>query len=277
MHRYVMNHKEMSVQVTEWGSANTPVIFCLHGLGSTGLSFIEVAEELKDKYRLISIDAPGHGNTPPFNSSVSYELPRMAVWLDELFDLLQIEDFYFLSHSWGSFAALYYLVHSPNRVKGSLLIDGGYQTKHRMTKTLEEEIAHYEQDFNEYVFADWQQFLVAEHAVYTRWSPLLENAVADLGREKNGKIIWHASGETAKHIIQAMHKHETEDIYSLLPNNILLLTPENEESYYQETRQRFVEQTGAEMRTVPYTTHLLHWDKPALVAETVTELWPVIL
>ena len=46
------------------GNNEKPVIFCLHELGSTSLSFIEIAEELKEEYRFISVDAPGHGKTP---------------------------------------------------------------------------------------------------------------------------------------------------------------------------------------------------------------------
>ncbi|MBA2176215.1 hypothetical protein H0266_15060 [Halobacillus locisalis] len=43
MKRYFIHER-----VTEWGEKRRPVILCLHGLGSTGLSFIEIAEELKD-------------------------------------------------------------------------------------------------------------------------------------------------------------------------------------------------------------------------------------
>jgi pimeloyl-ACP methyl ester carboxylesterase len=68
MKRYFINDGEINVHVTEWGDTNKPVIFCLHGLGSTSLSFIEIAEKLKMEFRIISIDAPGHGkteNSPP--------------------------------------------------------------------------------------------------------------------------------------------------------------------------------------------------------------------
>jgi len=56
--RYFINNGNIDVHITEWGSKNNPVIFCLHGLGSTSLSFIEIAEQLKAEYRLISIDVP---------------------------------------------------------------------------------------------------------------------------------------------------------------------------------------------------------------------------
>ncbi|KFN03510.1 alpha/beta hydrolase family protein [Bacillus clarus] len=66
MKRYFINNEKINVHITDWGNKNKPVIFCLHGLGSTSLSFIEIAEQLKEDYRLISIDAPGHGKTGTF-------------------------------------------------------------------------------------------------------------------------------------------------------------------------------------------------------------------
>ncbi|KFM99242.1 alpha/beta hydrolase fold family protein [Bacillus clarus] len=48
-------------------------------------------------------------------------------WLDEVLHTLEIEKFYFLSHSRGSFVALFYLLEHPEKVLGSILIDGGYQ------------------------------------------------------------------------------------------------------------------------------------------------------
>ena len=47
MKRYSIACAGISTQVTEWGNPNHPVIFCLHGLGGTSLSFIELADALK--------------------------------------------------------------------------------------------------------------------------------------------------------------------------------------------------------------------------------------
>ncbi len=54
---------------------------------------------------------------------------NLANWLNEIINELRIKYFYFLSHSWGSFVALFYLLNHPEKVQGSILIDGGYQTK----------------------------------------------------------------------------------------------------------------------------------------------------
>ncbi len=78
MKRYYINNEKLNVHITEWGGNDKPVIFCLHGLGSTSLSFIEIAEELKEEYRLISIDTPGHGKTPSFEKTEDYEMRNLA-------------------------------------------------------------------------------------------------------------------------------------------------------------------------------------------------------
>jgi pimeloyl-ACP methyl ester carboxylesterase len=276
MKRYFINDGEKDVHITEWGALGKPVIFCMHGLGSTSLSFIEVAEQLKEEYRIISIDAPGHGKTPPFVEEESYEYPKMAYWLDQILDILRVERFYFLSHSWGSFVALYYLSQYNERVKGSILIDGGYQTKRRMNRTLEEEIAYYEKDFEEYVFESWHEFYESEKKAYSRWSPLLKIAVKDLGLEQDNKVIWHARGKTAKHIIKAMHKHETEDIYHRLPPDITILRatlPKESEEYRKINSELFKKKANGNLKIVENSTHMLHWDKPCTVVKLILKIW----
>jgi pimeloyl-ACP methyl ester carboxylesterase len=276
MKRYFNNIGNQHIHITEWGNKHNPVIFCLHGLGSTSLSFIEIAEQLKEEYRLIAIDAPGHGRTSPFDHEEEYEMPRLADWLNKLLNQLEIEQFYFLSHSWGSYVALYYLMKYPERVKGSILIDGGYQTKRLGAETMEEEAAYYEKDFEDYMFDDWKDFFKAEQAAYSRWSPLIEKAVKDLGIERNNKVHWNARGVTAINIIQAMYKHETEDIYDKLPSNIILLRatlPKNWDEYRDKTATIFKQKTGATVQLVPNTTHMLHWDKPEEVVQEIRGNW----
>ncbi|WP_273850438.1 alpha/beta hydrolase [Guptibacillus spartinae] len=276
MKRYSIKNETTHVHLTEWGEKEFPVIICLHGLGSTSLSFIEIAEELKDHYHIIAIDAPGHGSTPPFKHAEEYEMPQMACWLDNIIDELQIHDFYLLSHSWGSFLALYYLYYYGERVIGSILIDGGYQTKRLGNQSMEEEAAFYEQDFEEYVDS-WKKFLdEAAYGSVTRRSKLLDLAAKDLAIEKNGNFYWHARGKTAGYIIQAMHKHETIDLYDALPSTIILLRatlPEHLQEKRQLTSTIFKEKTGCSVKLIPETTHMLHWDSPEIVINEVKSNW----
>ena len=277
MERYFINDGEINVHVTDWGKKSSPVIFCLHGLGSTSLSFIEIAEELKSEFRIISIDAPGHGKTDPFPHSEKYDTPVVANWLDRVIDILKIKEFYFLSHSWGSFVALYYLLDHSEKVMDTILIDGGYQTKRRRASTVEEEVKYYEKDFEEHV-ETWEEFL--EVAVYgdSRRTSLLDLAAQDLALEKNNSYYWHARGETAGNIIKGMHKHETEDIYEKLPSNLKILLlratlPKSEDDYRDLTMSIFQQKTGADTKKIPNTSHMLHWDNPNVVVKEIKRRW----
>ena len=63
LNRYFVNDGKIDVYVTEWGEKDKPIIFCLHGLGSTSLSFIEVAEKLKmiiELFLLMLLDMERH-------------------------------------------------------------------------------------------------------------------------------------------------------------------------------------------------------------------------
>ncbi|MED0972788.1 alpha/beta hydrolase [Bacillus paramycoides] len=276
MKRYFIHNRNKKVHITEWGNKKNPVIFCLHGLGGSSLTFIEVADTLKDEYRFVAIDAPGHGKTEPLELTEEYEMLNIIDWLNEIVDILEIDQFYSLSHSWGSFVSLFYVNKYPQRIKGTMLIDGGYQTKRLKVQTLEEEVAHYEADFDEYVFDSWDDFFKTEKAAYIRWSPMIEAAVKDLAVEKEGKVHWHASGTTAVNIIKAMHKHETIDIYEKLPSSIILLRatePNSWNEYRNKTAKIFEEKTKGTVKLIPESTHMLHWDYPEIVVDEIRKNW----
>jgi len=276
LNRYFVNDGKIDVYVTEWGKKDKPIIFCLHGLGSTSLSFIEVAEKLKNDYRIFSIDAPGHGKTSPFQEPEDYEMPSIVKWLNNLLNIIEIKNFYFLSHSWGSFVALFYLLEYPEKVKGSILIDGGYQSKRLQQQSMEDEIDYYVKDFEVYVDS-WDKFL--NDVVYSnvsRRSSSLDIAAKDLVLEKDNKFYWHARGTTAGNIIKAMHKHEILDIYEKLPSEILLLRatlPKDKDNYRNSTSDIFKQKVGGVVKLIPNTTHMLHHDNPDIVVEEIRKNW----
>ncbi|PFA67173.1 lipase [Bacillus sp. AFS015802] len=275
MKRYFIQIRNRHIHITEWGKPDKPIIFCLHGLGSTGLSFIEIAHVLKDEYRIISIDAPGHGKTTPFERGEEYEMNKMADWLNEVIEVLEIESFYFLSHSWGSFVSLFYAVKYPERIRDCILIDGGYQGKRHSKQSVEEEVAYYEDDF-EQVWETWDDFLDLVKSETLNWTSLKMEAAKDLALCSHHHYHWHARGKTAAHIIRAMHKDEAEDIFHKIESSVLLLRatlPEGQEDNRKKTADIFKEKTGGEVRSILKTTHLLHWDRPEIVVEEIRKRW----
>lgn len=277
MKRYTITCQQQSVHITEWGNEQLPTIVCLHGLGSTSLSFIEIAEALADEFRLIAIDLPGHGKTPAFSDPLHYRMKPFTDWIDEVLHILDIKRFYALSHSWGSVLSLYYLIEHADRVLGTILIDGGYHSKRLYGLSVEEEVAFYKQDFEDSV-STWDEFLdIAVYAPNARRSPSLDQAGADLLRMEEGRFHWHARGETAAAIVRALHH---EDVLDFLPDvppmdiQLYVATlPTDQASIRQQATNRLHEMTQATVHFVPETGHLLHWDSPDVIIEAIRHYW----
>ncbi|BCB03718.1 lipase [Bacillus sp. KH172YL63] len=229
---------------------------------------------MRDEFRIISVDAPGHGKTAAFASGEQYEMNGMADWLNGVVEELGTSRFFFLSHSWGSFVALFFTARFPHHVLDNIMIDGGYQGKRHSDLTMEEEVAYYEADF-EQEWKSWDDFLALVKSETLSWSDLKLEAAKDLYLEKRGHYYWHARGETASHIVRAMYKDEAEDIYHKLDSSILLLRatlPQTLEKKRHRSAAILQEKTGAGVKLIE-GTHLLHWDYPEQVVEEIRNRW----
>lgn len=141
-----------------------------------------------------------------------------------------------------------------------------------MDSSLKQEIDFYLTDFNGYAFNNWEEFFEQEKTCYTRWSSLLKTASKDLMREENGVLKFHARGETARAAINSMYKNPPNEVYSKIYCDILLLLstlPENWFSIRKKMSKILQEETGAIVKVVPESTHLLHWDYPEVVVVEV--------
>ncbi len=286
--QFFINNEDVKTRISEWGNKENPTIICIHGLGSSSLSFLELAEFLKDKYHIFSIDLPGHGKSPAFNKDEYYEIPNLIVWISKVIEIIEKDNFYLMAHSWGGCIALHYSALYPEKVKKILLLDGGYHIKQfeydyfvnankeqldfKHNYCLDEEIQSYESDFDGYIFSSWNDFLDVERNNYLRWSELLERAVKDLMKEDDGKIIFCASGDTARGAIKSMYNSPTNLLYDKLRLPILLLQatlPSSWDEVRTLETEKFKEATNGIVKKIEGTTHLLHWDKPNLIVEEV--------
>lgn len=277
MKRYTITCQHQSVHITEWGNEQFPTIVCFHGLGSTSLSFIEIAEALADEFRLIAIDLPGHGKTPAFLDPLHYRMKPFTDWIDEVLHILHVKRFYALSHSWGSVLSLYYLIEHADRVLSTILIDGGYHSKRLYGLSVEEEVAFYEQDFEDSV-STWEEFLdIAVYAPNARRSPSLDQAGVDLLRMEEGRFHWHARGETAAAIVRALHHDDVLDFLPDVPPVDIQLyvatLPTDQAAIRQQATNLLHEMTQATSHHVPGTGHMLHWDRPDVIIEAIRHHW----
>jgi len=289
MNHFFVEFGEYEASVCEWGDKSNPQIICFHGLGSTKLSFIEIAELLKDKFHIVSFDLPGHGKTPSFGKDEDYGASHLTNWVVALLEQIGKETFHIVAHSWGASVALHYAAECTEKVNKMVLLDGGYHHGKMNAnyfaelykdakegecppRSLEEEITHYEKDFDEYIFDSKEAFIQSEKLAYSRWSPLIERAVYDLMREEDSKVKWHATDDTARGVIKFQymvyktlkpHKIKSDILllYCDLPNNYL----EIRELQIAEFKKRI----NITTKLYKNTGHLMHWDRPEEIAEDV--------
>jgi len=288
MKEIYIENESFKVRIHQWGNEENPTIICLHGLGSTSLSFIELAHLLKSKYHIISIDLPGHGKTPGFLSLEDYEMPNMIKWVDKIISHLTEGSFYLLAHSWGADIALHYLAAYQWKVTKTMLLDGGYYLKNEWyayqtsisgnTYTMQDEIDYYIKDFDEYCFDTLEEHINVEKSNYNRWSSLLEEATKDLIRVEDGKYKYHANSFTSTGAIKSMYLSPTDSLYERLPSSIYLLRstePDTMNEYREALAEKFKDGTGSKVKLVDGAGHMVHWDKPSIVAEEILNWFSV--
>ena len=103
-----------------------PVLVLIHGSNCSLQSWDGWQEQLRQQFRVISVDLPGHGLTGP-NPSGNYDYQTMGRVLDRLANVLQIDKFSLAGNSMGGAIALDYAMLHPEKLERLVLIDSlGY-------------------------------------------------------------------------------------------------------------------------------------------------------
>ena len=110
------------VHYRDEGAPNAPLLVLLHGYGDSFTSWEGWVRELAPKYRLISLDFPGHGLTrAPQGTVLAGE--SLADFVDEFAAQLQLPKFAVAGNSMGGGVAWQLAVRHPERVNALILID----------------------------------------------------------------------------------------------------------------------------------------------------------
>jgi pimeloyl-ACP methyl ester carboxylesterase len=97
-----------SQKIAYYESSGTgPAIMLIHGNSSSGLSYQhQINSWLGEKYRLVAIDLPGHGNSEPFAEKSAYGMPGYAATIATAAEALEMEDAVFVGWSLGGHIVL---------------------------------------------------------------------------------------------------------------------------------------------------------------------------
>jgi pimeloyl-ACP methyl ester carboxylesterase len=110
------------VHIRDEGKADAMPLVLIHGsLGSLHVWEGWVAE-LRNRYRLISVDLPGHGLTGAWPRG-DYTIEAYADFIEVLADTLQLDRFAIAGHSMGGAVAWNFAATRPERVSQLILVD----------------------------------------------------------------------------------------------------------------------------------------------------------
>ncbi|NGX29553.1 MAG: Lipase 1 [Candidatus Anoxychlamydiales bacterium] len=103
------------------GRDGEPMVF-VHGFQSTKSYWVPYFKKLHNKYKIIAMDLPGHGNSSrPKNQK--YSLQALSASLERFIEEKKIDNFHLIGTSMGGGIATVYAHNNPDRVKSLILIN----------------------------------------------------------------------------------------------------------------------------------------------------------
>ncbi|WP_329117811.1 alpha/beta fold hydrolase [Streptomyces sp. NBC_01465] len=110
------------MHVVHDGPPQAPPLLLIHGSGASGDTWAPMVPELAAHRRVIRVDLPGCGHSPP---APSYEVPDQAARLASLLDELGLREVAVAGHSSGGYAATALAEQRPDLVGSLTLISTG--------------------------------------------------------------------------------------------------------------------------------------------------------
>jgi len=115
-HRRSLNTPAGEIAYTELGSG--PVALFVHGLGTSGLLWRHVTENLRDTSRCIAIDLPLHGGTPARDDMSAAALAQAVADLCDGLGLTQVD---LVGNDTGGAVAQIFAARHPDRIRSFTL------------------------------------------------------------------------------------------------------------------------------------------------------------
>lgn len=113
-----------SLQTTEMGTGGATLVL-VHGIGGSRTDWLPLFKRLKDRYRLVMVELPGHGTSPlpdPFS------LEAAADQVDSVIALQKPESTVVVGQGLGGMLALKALTRHPGHARGLVLIDAALKS-----------------------------------------------------------------------------------------------------------------------------------------------------
>ncbi|MFQ5515838.1 MAG: alpha/beta fold hydrolase [Myxococcota bacterium] len=108
----------------EWGHAGLPAVLCLHGGGQTAYMYEELGAALADRYHVLAIDLPHHGDSDPLDE---YGPRTYSETLPPVFAAFGLGTAVLVGASMGGLTSIFLGAGRPDLVRAVVLIDVGHR------------------------------------------------------------------------------------------------------------------------------------------------------
>lgn len=113
----------IDLEYRDYPLKDAPILVFLHGMGSTKESFNAMISELVSKYRVLTIDQRGHGNS---SKEGPFTFEQLVEDIRELLDHESLNKVSFVTGSFSGAIAQMFAARYPERVHKLVLLDGGF-------------------------------------------------------------------------------------------------------------------------------------------------------
>jgi pimeloyl-ACP methyl ester carboxylesterase len=115
----------LTLKFLEWGEPGAPPLIIHHGFLDLGATWTEVASALSDRFRVIAVDARGHGDSEWVGAGGAYYFPDYLLDLYNLIDAeCAAETPILVGHSMGGGVTSYFAGTFPDRVRALVMVEG---------------------------------------------------------------------------------------------------------------------------------------------------------
>jgi pimeloyl-ACP methyl ester carboxylesterase len=184
------------VLVREWGPEDARPLLYWPGLGATAAYARPAAPALVAAgFRVLAVDPPGFGRSPPLPSFADYAVPSLARLAAAVLDELAGGTCVFVGHSAGASVGAELASTEPRRVEALVLVDGGYVEREQLG-----EMAGVAPDADDDAlvaaasaggerFATWEEALAFVRGLFLGWPDGAEAAARELFVERDGAVV----------------------------------------------------------------------------------------
>ena len=181
------------VAIREWGDPGGRPMLFWHALGDhNNLQLVEVGPALARAHglRILAVDAPGFGASPPAEDDAAYEVPALVELGARVLDELALDRVIWMGASWGGNLGAHFAATHPERAEALVLLDGGYRDPASDAgPTLAEQRAHWRAHPELFGYESWEALVEDAKTFFKRWTPGVELSVRSAYREQNGKPV----------------------------------------------------------------------------------------